>query len=200
MRQVRVFGWEACKLGTQGVWDCDLVEKSTMEFLRHCTIDAEYEKGRGMVGRGWTDNWGGQIRPEIMRDFERSDEFREFHAELLQVAEAQAKRGANDGTRSSAEKKTSVEVPENPSEMSRREMADCFLAACNRESHSGLKVNRTHLWRAAGHKSGRQFQYWQRSSDKATEVDDRAFRRLLDLLPAEFISLLKKKGIFPPIS
>ena len=137
MRQVRVFGREACKLGMQGVWDCDLVEKSTLEFLRLCAIEAEFAKGNGLVGRGWTDNWGGRIREEIMGQFQRSAEFREFQAELLQVADAQAMRTPHDGT--DVEKEISAKLPEKPSEPDRREMVDRFLAACNREPGSRFR-------------------------------------------------------------
>ena len=48
---------------------------------------------------------------------------------------------------------------------------------------------------ASGHSSARQFQYWQEQSDKATAADDRTFRRILGMPPAEFIALLKTKRI-----
>jgi len=41
------------------------------------------------------------------------------------------------------------------------------------------------------------FQYWQQRSDQATERDDMNFRRILSLLPVDFVALLKKKGISP---
>jgi hypothetical protein len=76
-----------------------------------------------------------------------------------------------------------------------RSMVDDFLLRCNRESDAGLKVIRKHIWIVAGHKHPRQFQYWQERSDKATAEDDRNFRRILRMRPAEFFALLRKKGI-----
>jgi hypothetical protein len=84
-----------------------------------------------------------------------------------------------------------------PPEADRRKMVDDFLVQCNQESHMGLKVTRRHLQLVVGHKQPRQFQYWQESSNKATEEDDRSFRRILKMPPAEFIELLNKKGISP---
>jgi hypothetical protein len=74
-------------------------------------------------------------------------------------------------------------------------VVDAFLLQCNQEPAVGFKVIRKHIWLAVGHRHARQFQYWQEGSDKATDEDDRNFRRILSMPPAEFISLLKKKGI-----
>ncbi len=79
----------------------------------------------------------------------------------------------------------------------RTKMVDDFLVQCNRESAVGFKVIRKHIWLAVGHARARQFQYWQEGSDKATDADDRAFRRILRMSPADFIAHLVKKGIFP---
>jgi len=78
----------------------------------------------------------------------------------------------------------------------RTKKVDDFLVQCNRESAAGFRVMRKHIWRAVGHARPRQFQYWQEGSDKATDADDRAFRRILCMPPSEFIVLLKIKGIF----
>ena len=80
------------------------------------------------------------------------------------------------------------------------EMVDDFLLRCNRESNVGFKVIRKHISLAVGHAKPRQFQYWQQRSDKATPEDDRNFRRILGMTPAEFIALLRKKGIYRPDS
>lgn len=84
--------------------------------------------------------------------------------------------------------------------MDRTKMVDDFLLQCNLESAAGRKVLRKHIWLAVGHTHARQFQYWQERNDKATEEDDRSFRRILRMPPPEFIALLKKKGIFPSSS
>jgi hypothetical protein len=67
LRQFIVFVREACKLGRAGVWQIDRIEEASMEFLRRATIDAESSPGSEVVGRSWTENWGGQIQPEVMR-------------------------------------------------------------------------------------------------------------------------------------
>jgi len=79
-------------------------------------------------------------------------------------------------------------------------MVDAFLLQCNRESAGGLKVLKKHIWLVAGHRQRRQFQFWQSRSDRAANEDDRNFGRILRMPPAEFLALLKKKGILPPNS
>ena len=68
-----------------------------------------------------------------------------------------------------------------------------FLLRCNQETP--LKVVRTHIWRAAGHTTPRQFQYWQKSDPKATSADETNFRRILRMSPTDFLVLLNKKRI-----
>src|SRR5215470_7054119 len=58
-----------------------------------------------------------------------------------------------------------------------------FLARCTVEAQFKFKVLRKHIWRAAGHRSPRQFEYWQRCSDKATAQDNVNFRRILSQKP-----------------
>jgi hypothetical protein len=82
----------------------------------------------------------------------------------------------------------------------RTKLVDDFLLQCNLESAAGCKVLRKHIWLAVGHAQARQFQYWQERNDRATEEDDRSFRRILRMPPPEFLALLKKKGIFPSSS
>jgi hypothetical protein len=76
----------------------------------------------------------------------------------------------------------------------RTKMVDDFLVQCNRESAVGLRVIRKHIWLAVGHARARQFQYWQERSDKATDADDRAFRRILCMPPSKFICGSKPLG------
>ena len=70
---------------------------------------------------------------------------------------------------------------------------DAFILKCEQEI--SLKVIRAYIWRAAGHKTARQFQFWQASDPKATAQDDQNLRRILAMNPTDFESLLKKKGI-----
>ncbi|HEX4772186.1 MAG TPA: hypothetical protein VH351_15225 [Bryobacteraceae bacterium] len=79
LRQFAVFVGEAGKLGSQGIWPVDQVEQECLEFLRLATIDARYSKGFDTSGRafaqGWIGSWG-SIESSVMREFERSDEWR----------------------------------------------------------------------------------------------------------------------------
>ena len=53
---------------------------------------------------------------------------------------------------------------------------------------------------AVGHKSPRQFEYWQKGQIKQgsmpgyTAADDRNFRRVLNMAPHEFWQLVKSKS------
>jgi len=141
LRQFIVFVREACKLGHQGVWQVDRIEEAAMEFLRLSTIEAEYDKGRAAISRSWTDNWCGQLVPEIKRQFERSDGFRQFQDALLEVAEAEEVPVSKKSELSSDERMTLIpEGPAPDSNTDRRGMVDDFLAACNREADVDSKV------------------------------------------------------------
>ena len=99
-----------------------------------------------------------------------------------------------------AEEEPAGQIPADRSTADRRTLVEAFLRKCAQEIP--LKVTRTHIWRAVGHTKPRQFQYWQSGQDRlpgttrgATEEDDRNFRRVLAMAPADFAELLKKKGI-----
>lgn len=90
----------------------------------------------------------------------------------------------------------SVTDSNNPEDLAA--LVSNFLQQCNEVVSVGDKVIRKHIWQSVGHSRARQFQYWQERSDKATDEDDRNFRRVLTMSPAEFISILRKKSILPP--
>jgi hypothetical protein len=75
----------------------------------------------------------------------------------------------------------------------RRAAIDAFILKC--KQGTSMRATRTHIWRAAGHSTPRQFQFWQASDPKATAQDDQNFRRILAMSPTDFETLLKKKGI-----
>jgi len=83
------------------------------------------------------------------------------------------------------------------SESSRRATIDQFLEACS--SIGPYKINRTHMWKAAGHTQARQFQHWQAADGHATDADEVNFRRILSMQPAEFVTLLKRKGVIEEV-
>jgi hypothetical protein len=68
-----------------------------------------------------------------------------------------------------------------------------FLSRVQREAYP--KANKTHVWKLAGHTTGRQFYYWQAGDPKATVQDDQNFRRILALSPAKFKGDLIAKRI-----
>jgi len=163
-------------------------------------------------GRDWISSWG-HIEPRVMRELERSDEWRQFQAGLLEVAECQAGRASGAGT-SVLEKtvesmgdvplaqkeEVAISTAELPvrraaQQRDRRAAVEAFLLECNKLLNPGSKVVKRHLWQAAGHTDRRQFQYWQSGSEEATAEDDRNFRRILRMSPADFLALLQKKGI-----
>ena len=75
----------------------------------------------------------------------------------------------------------------------RRAAVDAFLLRCRQET--SLSATRKHIWKAVGHKTARQFQFWQANDAKATLQDDKNFRRILAKNPVDFESMLTKKGI-----
>ena len=85
--------------------------------------------------------------------------------------------------------------PEQRGEQDRRSQVDAFLEECNRVSDLPAEIIRKHIWRAAGHKRSRQFEYWQSNSDRATLEDNRNFGRLLSMSPLDFVELLKRKNL-----
>jgi len=81
-------------------------------------------------------------------------------------------------------------APARPDYRDRRAEIASFLEACQRESK--VKLFKHHLWRSVGHTNRRQFEYWQAESDKATDEDDRNFRRILGMTPQAFLDLLRR--------
>jgi hypothetical protein len=70
---------------------------------------------------------------------------------------------------------------------------ELFISKCQEET--SVRITRRHIWSAVGHKTPRQFQYWQASSSKATAQDHQNFRRILTMSPTDFEALLKRKNI-----
>ena len=182
-----------------------------MEFLRLCTIEATSSEGFDRLGRtfgrDWISSWG-HIEPRVMHEFQRSDEWGQFQEGLLQVAECQAGRASGAGTSVpektvegmgdvplAQEEEVAISTAELPVRKAaqrgdRRAAVEAFVVECNKLLNAGSKVVKRHIWQAAGHTDRRQFQYWQSGSDKATEEDDRNFRRILSMSPADFLALL----------
>jgi hypothetical protein len=84
--------------------------------------------------------------------------------------------------------------------VARRAAVDRFLLRVKQETV--LRALKTHIWKAAGHTTPRQFQYWQAGKDRlkgksrgATTQDGLTFQRILDMDPKEFVALLYKKHV-----
>ena len=77
--------------------------------------------------------------------------------------------------------------------LTRRERVDDFLARCNREYTGPGKLIRKDIWTQAYHKTGRQFQYWQKEDARATKTDDKNFERILAMSPCDFAAAVAKR-------
>jgi hypothetical protein len=75
----------------------------------------------------------------------------------------------------------------------RRAIVQAFLVRCNREL--SFKVLKKHIWSAAKHKTGRQFQHWQASSEDATTQDNATFPQILAMSPQAFHERLSKLNV-----
>lgn len=64
---------------------------------------------------------------------------------------------------------------------SRKKQVEQFLRQCN--SLSQPRIYKRHIWQCVGHVKGRQFEFWQACSHKATSADHRNFTRILDMDP-----------------
>ena len=86
--------------------------------------------------------------------------------------------------------------PRIDSRVNPRTRVDRFLKRCNQEARRGEDVTRTHIWRAAGYTSARQFQYWQ-SEDKrsTTGRSARLIENILVMAPANFLTLLRQNKL-----
>lgn len=76
----------------------------------------------------------------------------------------------------------------------RRCAIDAFLNACNHEGPP-RKLLRSDIWKAAGYKDARSFEYWQGMKDRATRSSDENIRRILAMPATKFLALLRKKGL-----
>ena len=75
----------------------------------------------------------------------------------------------------------------------RRARVDDFLTRCNREYTGSGELRRKDIWTLARHKTGRQFQYWQKKDARATKADHEAFERILATCPRDFAAAVAKR-------
>jgi hypothetical protein len=196
LRVSLAFAYESCELGLQGVWTVDRIRSEVSDFLRKFTIEAHSEKGHDKSGhplREMVSNWDGSLLPKVHREFQKSAEWHQFEKKLLSVAQRQAEapRAVTGGKSADAALTIGTD---------RRAIVEAFLL--NSKQETPLKVTKTHIWRAVGHKSPRQFQYWQAGQDRlpgksggATQEDNKNFSRILAMEVGDLVALLKKKGI-----
>ena len=91
LRVFLAYAHEACDLGRQGTWTVDHVSSIANEFLRKFTIEAHYTDGHDRTGEKFPDvtasNWHGGLRPDLERLFRKSEEWSQYEAKLLAIAE-----------------------------------------------------------------------------------------------------------------
>ena len=75
----------------------------------------------------------------------------------------------------------------------RRARVDDFLTRCNLEYTGPGKLGRKDIWTLAHHKTGRQFQYWQKEDARATRADHENFERILAMSPRDFAADVAKQ-------
>ena len=95
---------------------------------------------------------------------------------------------------------TTIDGQAQPPAIGWKAIVDGFLYRCNLEPGLTEEIIREHIWRSIGHKKPRQFQYWQANDARATKADKRNFPRIVQLEPAEFVKLLRKKDLIRPKS
>ena len=76
---------------------------------------------------------------------------------------------------------------------SRPDRVDDFLERCNREHLGPRPLVRKNLWMLAGHRTARQFQYWQSCHQKASLADKKNFERILEMTPHAFIEAVVRR-------
>jgi hypothetical protein len=76
----------------------------------------------------------------------------------------------------------------------RKGCVDAFLQRIKDETQIS-RPTRKLFWLAAGHKTARQFQYWQSDSKKSTDADRQNFHRLLQMNPKEFEALVNHRNL-----
>jgi hypothetical protein len=92
--------------------------------------------------------------------------------------------GSQNAAESEEQSTTSDSTAESSPNKARPQQVEAFIRRVWEET--GKKITRKHIWRALGHSSARQFQYWQSGSKRATKSDDRNFTRILGMKPSDF--------------
>jgi hypothetical protein len=184
-RVLGVFANEACELARSGAptWSLSNTEKRVGEVLTLLVLEAERTKFIGgdkpdltnkpdLLSPGW-------VPKRLHAEIANSPEWSAYQTNLANLLD-QSSVSAGTGH-----------------EQDRSALVDSFLLQCNQELAGGGIIKRTHIWQAAGHAHARQFEYWQSRSDKVTAEDERNFTRIFRMSPAQFVALLKKKGVAP---
>jgi len=142
------------------------------------------------------------IQQAILDRVKHFEEQAQAKLELLRQSMEAARRRAEDQSRHTPNAAEPGSVPKSDAPAAvkreadartRKPCVDAFIAACNQVST--FQIYKKHIWRAAGHRSDRPFQYWQANSPKATQADHRNFDRILSMEPSAFVALLKNQGI-----
>src|SRR5258708_18630440 len=93
LRVFLAFAREACQLGREGRWSVDRVRQEAESYLRQFAMDAYTERGHDRTGsklKNVLNRWNEDLRPRVYSELRKSDEWRQFEADLLGLAEQQA--------------------------------------------------------------------------------------------------------------
>ena len=77
----------------------------------------------------------------------------------------------------------------------RRAQVEAFLQECNKLSPK--RIYKRHIWLSVEHQKGRQFEYWQECSSKATREDHVTLPEPISMKPQDFLALLHRKKLLP---
>jgi hypothetical protein len=70
-----VFAEESFRLR---LWSADKIDQKCREFLRHCAIEAYYQKGKAAGLSEIISNWNGSILQEAQNEIEKTPEWRKY--------------------------------------------------------------------------------------------------------------------------
>jgi hypothetical protein len=121
----------------------------------------------------------------------------EASANVCKILESRALDQERKARLGEQQKTEPLSLPSDSSNCTRSREIDTFIQKCNQ--HSTTRIFKSHIWKSVGHRTARQFEYWQACDEKkATPEDQRNFSRILRTTPEEFVATLKRQNLIPP--
>lgn len=170
------FAHEACELGRAQQWAVDTVDRESREFLRltvsHATI--KYSQPSSRLPE-MLSNMNGSIAAEVWELFEKTDEWKQYQNELLEIARIQASGGASVAEVEQA-KTVTLARTDVPTERK------ALLAAYKSEgTKRGILITDLMIAQAASQSwhDRTPVQRWKQSDARCTQADDARIRKVL---------------------